>query len=160
MYHTRDKIRDLPAALQRISSWRIQGDLIVFSNGCFDLIHPGHIEYLEQARQLGDRLVLGLNADVSVKKLKGEDRPINNERARAIILAALVFVDMVIIFEEDTPQELIQAVSPDILVKGGDYIVEEIVGYEWVKKTGGKILTIPLLEGYSTTSTIKKLRDI
>lgn len=159
MYHSSQKIQTKAKALQRIASWRVFGHRIVFSNGCFDLIHPGHIAYLEAARQLGDRLVLGLNADISVKKLKGENRPVYSEQARAKILAAMEFVDMVVIFEEETPLALIRQVSPDILVKGGDYAVEEIVGYEWVKKTGGEVCTIPLLKDYSTTSTIEKLRD-
>lgn len=160
MYNSSQKIQTITQAIRRITSWRVFEDRIVFSNGCFDLIHPGHIEYLEQARQLGDRLVLGLNADNSVKKLKGERRPIYGEQARARILAAMEFVDMVVIFEEDTPLSLIEQISPDILVKGGDYVVEEIVGYEWVKKTGGEVMTIPLLKDYSTTSTIEKLRNI
>ncbi|MEZ4826181.1 MAG: D-glycero-beta-D-manno-heptose 1-phosphate adenylyltransferase [Bacteroidia bacterium] len=158
MYHSSQKIIDEVFAHRRILSWRAMGDRIIFTNGCFDLIHPGHIDYLEKAANLGERLVVGLNADVSVKKLKGENRPVMGEAGRARVLAALEFVDMVILFPEETPLRLIEMVSPDVLVKGGDYQVEEIVGYEWVKKNGGEVITIPLLSGYSTTSTIEKLR--
>lgn len=127
---------------------------IVFTNGCFDILHRGHIYYLSRARGLGDILVVGLNSDLSVKRLKGEGRPLNSERARADVLGALAFVDFVVLFGEDSPLDLIRSVRPDLLVKGGDYKVEEIVGYNEMLSWGGEVTTIPLLEGYSTTSII------
>lgn len=130
------------------------GKKIVFTNGCFDILHLGHVQYLAQARELGDILVVGLNADVSVKRLKGDSRPINPEFARAMVLAALQFVDYVILFEEDTPLHLIQKVSPDFLVKGGDYSNEQIVGADFVTQNGGKVITLPFVEGFSTTHII------
>lgn len=130
---------------------------IVFTNGCFDVLHRGHIQYLGQAANLGDYLVIGLNTDASVKKLKGISRPYLDEQARAIILAALGFVSAVVLFDEETPYELIKKIKPQFLVKGGDYKVEEIVGYDIVKAKGGHVLTIPLTEGYSSTGTIDKM---
>jgi len=129
---------------------------IVFTNGCFDLLHRGHVYYLAKAREMGDVLVIGLNSDNSVTRLKGEGRPVNNQNARAEVLGALGMVDYIIIFEEDTPLNLINVVRPDLLVKGGDYRAEEIVGYEEVISWGGKVLTIPIMEGYSTTSIIER----
>jgi len=130
---------------------------IVFTNGCFDIIHEGHIEYLIKAKKLGDILIVGLNSDSSVKKLKGEDRPIQDQESRAKVLASMYFVTYVVIFNEETPYDLIKSVQPDFLVKGGDYKVENIVGYDIVKKKGGKVITIPLVKGYSTTRIINKL---
>lgn len=130
---------------------------VVFTNGCFDVLHRGHVTYLAQARDLGDCLVVGLNSDASVKRLKGENRPINNENDRALLLAALSFVDYIIIFEEDTPQNLIEQVKPDILVKGGDYQIDNIVGADFVLKNGGQVLTIPFVDGYSSTKIIQAL---
>ena len=127
---------------------------LVFTNGCFDLLHRGHIYYLSKARALGDLLVLGLNSDASVSRLKGPGRPRNEQQARAEVLAALAVVDYIIIFEEDTPLQLIKALEPDLLIKGGDYLEEDIVGYKEVIGSGGKVITIPLLEGYSTSSII------
>lgn len=127
---------------------------IVFTNGCFDLLHRGHIYYLSKAREMGDLLVVGLNSDSSVARLKGKGRPVNNQKARAEVLGALGMVDYIIPFGEDTPLNLIRAIRPDILVKGGDYIVKEIVGYDVVTARGGKVVTIPLLEGYSTSSIL------
>jgi len=129
---------------------------IVFTNGCFDLLHRGHIYYLSRASELGDLLVLGLNSDSSVSKLKGPDRPVNNQQSRAEVLGALAFVDYIIVFEEETPLELITILQPDFLVKGGDYKVEEIVGYQEVTTRGGRVVTIPLLEGYSSSSIIER----
>lgn len=129
----------------------------VFTNGCFDLIHPGHIHLLSKAKSFGDLLIVGLNADTSVKKLKGENRPIKDEFSRAITLAAFSFVDVVILFTEETPLELIELVKPNILVKGNDYQAHEIVGADFVQKSGGTIKTIPLLEGYSTSGYVNKL---
>lgn len=129
---------------------------IVFTNGCFDVLHRGHIYYLSRARELGDLLVVGLNSDESVKRLKGSDRPLNQQQARAEVLAGLAFVDHVVIFSEETPLNLILSLRPDLLVKGGDYKVEDIVGYRQVLSWGGRVETIPLLEGYSTTSIIDR----
>ena len=130
---------------------------VVFTNGCFDVLHLGHIEYLLQARKQGDCLLVGLNTDTSVKRLKGANRPINNQHARAMLLAALQFVDFVVLFDEDTPLELIIAVQPQVLVKGGDYTIDKIVGAEIVQKGGGEVITIEFTEGYSSTSIIKQL---
>ena len=129
----------------------------VFTNGCFDLLHRGHIYYLSRAKALGDLLVVGLNSDASVTRLKGKGRPLNPQQARAEVLASLAFVDYVIIFEEDTPLELIRTVQPHVLVKGGDYRAEDVVGYREVISRGGSVEIIPLLEGYSTTSLIERL---
>ena len=130
---------------------------VVFTNGCFDVLHRGHVTYLAQARDLGDCLVVGLNSDTSVKRLKGESRPVNNEKDRAFVLAALSSISYIILFEEDTPKELIERVRPDILVKGGDYQIENIVGADFVQKNGGQVLTIPFVDGYSSTKTIQAL---
>lgn len=129
---------------------------IVFTNGCFDILHRGHVEYLQKAKELGDLLVIGLNGDSSVKRLKGENRPINNEKDRAIILSALECVDYIIIFYEDTPFELIKKLRPDILVKGGDYKIENVIGREYAKET----ILIDFVEGYSTTKIIKNINNI
>lgn len=127
---------------------------VVFTNGCFDILHRGHVEYLAKAADMGDVLVVGLNTDASVRRLKGEGRPINNEESRALVLASLSFVDAVVLFDEDTPLELIKAVRPDVLVKGADYKPEEIVGADFVTSYGGTVATVPLVEGYSTTKVI------
>ena len=144
-----------------ISSFRKghKGRIIVFTNGCFDILHVGHVRYLQEAAQLGDILIIGLNSDASVKRLKGSDRPINNELERAEVLCALGFVDYVAIFDEDTPLELIQKVEPDILVKGGDYKPEEVVGKEFVEARGGRLVLVPFVEGKSTSSIIEKIRN-
>jgi len=146
---------------QRLDRWlaisRFKKRKIVFTNGCFDVLHRGHIQYLAQAAGLGDSLVIGLNTDESVKKLKGPSRPYLDENTRAMILASLSFVTAVVLFNEETPYELIKIVQPDKLVKGGDYKVEEIVGYDIVKARGGEVLTIELAEGYSSTGIIDKI---
>lgn len=129
---------------------------IVFTNGCFDVLHRGHVYYLSKAREMGDILVVGLNSDASVSRLKGKGRPVNPQNARAEVLGALGMVDYIILFEEDTPLELIKKVEPDLLVKGGDYKIEEIVGYNEVISSGGQVLTIPIMEGYSTTSILNR----
>lgn len=141
-----------------LSLWRFKDDKIVFTNGCFDILHKGHIEYLAKAASLGTKLVIGLNTDASIKRLKGDSRPVNDENARALLLASLVFVDKVILFDTDTPRDLIDFVQPDVLVKGGDYKPEEIVGYDIVKAKGGEIVTLDFVEGYSTTSLIEKMK--
>ncbi len=133
-----------------------QSKKIVFTNGCFDILHLGHVHYLSAAKDLGDILVIGLNSDDSVKRLKGENRPMNTQHARALLLAALQFVDFVIIFDEDTPLNLIQHITPYVLVKGGDYKIEDVVGAEWVMAHGGKVEIVDFVEGYSSTNLIKK----
>lgn len=152
------KIMEADQALRQIAAWRISNDRIVFTNGCFDLLHPGHVQYLADARDLGNRLVIGLNSDASVKRLKGPDRPIQDERSRALILASLAVVDLVVIFDEDTPLKLIKAIQPDVLVKGGDWPVDQIVGADEVKANGGQVLSLPFAEGYATSALIEKIR--
>lgn len=142
-----------------INNWRKEGKSVVFTNGCFDILHRGHIELLLKASCAGDILIVGLNTDHSVKRLKGEHRPLNDEMSRALVLASLEFVDAIVLFDEDTPVELIQIIKPDILVKGGDYREEEIVGADFVKSYGGRIIVVALAEGYSTTLLEKKLRE-
>lgn len=142
---------------KQAEDWKSRGERLVFTNGCFDLLHLGHVSYLEEAANLGDRLIVGLNSDASVKRLKGEKRPLQNEESRLHILASLACVDAVCVFEEDTPLELIKSVQPDILVKGGDYKIEDIVGHEYVLKQGGQVKTIPIIEGHSTTSIEQKI---
>ena len=139
---------------------RIKADRkkIVFTNGCFDLLHVGHIRYLAQAKRLGDFLIIGLNSDSSVKELKGEDRPINSFEDRATLLSAIESVDLVIMFEEQTPENLIKDIVPDILVKGGDYNIEDIVGYQTVMQNGGQVKTLSFYDGYSSTSYINKIK--
>lgn len=141
-----------------LAVWRFKDDIIVFTNGCFDLLHPGHISYLEKARSMGDRLIVGLNSDESVKRLKGSSRPVNNQSDRARLLAALHCIDTVVVFEEDTPARLIEQVKPDILVKGGDYTVEQVVGASFVSSYGGRVEILPLEAGYSTTIMLEKLK--
>lgn len=139
---------------------RIKADRkkIVFTNGCFDLLHVGHIRYLAQAKKLGDFLIIGLNSDSSVKELKGEDRPINSFEDRATLLSAIESVDLVIMFEEQTPENLIKDIVPDILVKGGDYNIEDIVGYQTVMQNGGQVKTLSFYDGYSSTNYINKIK--
>ncbi|MBQ2852733.1 MAG: D-glycero-beta-D-manno-heptose 1-phosphate adenylyltransferase [Bacteroidales bacterium] len=154
-----DKILSENALLDRLKVWRREGKSIVFSNGCFDILHRGHVEYLSKAADLGDILVIGLNTDASVKRLKGPSRPVNDEKARAVVLAALQFVDAVVFFDEDTPYNLIKCVRPDVLVKGKDYKAEDIVGYDIVTNNGGRVETIELVEGFSTTKVIEALKS-
>lgn len=153
-----DKIVSREYLAKLVRSLKEKGKKVVFTNGCFDILHSGHVKYLSEARKLGDALVIGLNTDASVRALKGEGRPINNEKDRASVLSALGFVDFVTLFGEETPQELIDSLVPDILVKGADYKPQEIVGYDTVTKAGGKVMTIELVEGRSTTKTIEKIR--
>ena len=145
---------------RQIAIWRFKGKTIVFSNGCFDVLHLGHVEYLAKARDLGHILIVGLNSDDSVHRIKGAHRPVNNEEARAITLAAFSFVDAVVLFGEDTPYELIKIVQPDILVKGKDYEGKEIVGTDVVNARGGQVVTIELTKGYSTTHTIELAQKV
>jgi D-glycero-beta-D-manno-heptose 1-phosphate adenylyltransferase len=144
-------------ALELVDHWRSKGESIVFTNGCFDLLHTGHIQYLLEAKSLGDRLVLGINADESVRKLKGKGRPVNPLEDRMKMIAALWMVDLVISFEEDTPIDLIQKIMPDILVKGGDYPIDQIVGAEEVLKSGGKVFSLGFSEGYSSSTLIERI---
>jgi D-beta-D-heptose 7-phosphate kinase/D-beta-D-heptose 1-phosphate adenosyltransferase len=141
-----------------VAQWKAEGKTIAFTNGCFDILHAGHIASLTQAAQQGDRLVVALNADSSVKGLKGNNRPVNNEEARAIVMAALAMVDAVTVFSEPTPIDVILAVKPDVLVKGGDYKVEEVAGAKEVIEWGGKVVINPIVAGFSTTSIIEKMK--
>jgi D-glycero-beta-D-manno-heptose 1-phosphate adenylyltransferase len=151
------KIMSPIAARTLIGAWQANGDTVVFTNGCFDLLHYGHLHYLADARDLGQRLVIGLNSGASVRRLKGPRRPINDELTRTRQLAALEIVDVVVVFEEDTPLELIRTLQPDILVKGGDWTPEQIVGADLVLARGGQVLSLPFVAGYSTTNIEQKI---
>ncbi|MCK9421158.1 MAG: D-glycero-beta-D-manno-heptose 1-phosphate adenylyltransferase [Bacteroidales bacterium] len=153
----KEKIYTWDHLQKHLAVWRFKDKKIVFTNGCFDVLHQGHIEYLSKARDLGHILIVGLNTNESVHRLKGPHRPVNNENARAIMLAALSFVDAVILFGEDTPRELIRLIQPDILVKGKDYEGKEIVGADIVKSRGGQVVMIELVKGFSTTHTLEKI---
>ena len=150
-----NKILTLPALLKQLTVDRRAGQRIVFTNGCFDVLHRGHATYLQAAKALGDKLIVGVNSDASVKRLKGAGRPINTEEDRAYLLASLSAVDYVVIFEEDTPHELLSHIRPDVLVKGGDYRLEEVVGREFA----GEVQLIDFVEGYSTTRTIRRMKE-
>ncbi len=155
-----EKILSGANLVHRLNLWRFFGKKIVFTNGCFDILHRGHIDYLSKARDLGDVLVLGLNSDASVKRLnKSPERPINTEQARAMLLASSLLIDAVVLFDEDTPYELIKIVQPDVLVKGADYKPEDIAGADIVKAKGGEIVTIELTQGFSTTALIQKIKS-
>jgi D-beta-D-heptose 7-phosphate kinase/D-beta-D-heptose 1-phosphate adenosyltransferase len=151
------KIVSLPEALKWVERWRARGERVGFTNGCFDLIHPGHVSLLAQARTHADRLIVGLNSDSSVKRLKGESRPIQDEVARALVLASLAAVDLVVVFAEDTPERLIETIRPDVLIKGSDYRIDQVVGAEFVAAYGGKTVLVSLVPGQSTTETIARL---
>ncbi|CAF2601773.1 unnamed protein product [Rotaria sp. Silwood2] len=155
---TESKILALEQIIQLAEEWRSKGQSIVFTNGCFDLVHLGHIDYLEKARQLGDKLIVGLNTDKSIRQIKGPGRPIVNEYARARLLAALQFVDVVTLFKESTPLDIIKALQPNVLVKGGDYTTDTIVGADFVLHNGGSVRNIPFIEGYSTTNLIETIQ--
>ena len=152
------KIVDLPSLIRQVNQWKFLQKKIVFTNGCFDILHLGHVDYLEKARGLGDKLVLGLNTDDSISRFKGPDRPIQDENSRAHILASLQFIDLVVFFNEDTPLDLISALQPDVLVKGSDYLAENIVGADVVKRSGGVVKTIDFVPGYSTTRIVEKIK--
>jgi rfaE bifunctional protein nucleotidyltransferase chain/domain len=154
------KIYDLSGLQHQIRRWRLLGKTVAFTNGCFDILHQGHIASLSDAAREADYLVVGVNSDASTRRLKGEQRPINDEQARATLLAALLMVDAVIIFEEDTPLELIKAVEPEVLVKGGDYTLEQIVGAKEVIESGGRVVINPIVAGYSTTGLIEKIHKL
>lgn len=155
-----EKIKSLTELLPLAAEEKKRGKKIVFTNGCFDLLHAGHVEYLEEARKLGDLLVIGLNSDRSVRAIKGTARPVNTQTARAVVLAALECVQYVIVFNEADPLQLILAIKPDILVKGGDWPAAEIVGAKEVKAYGGSVKIIPFVPGYSTTDLIEKIRSL
>jgi rfaE bifunctional protein nucleotidyltransferase chain/domain len=142
----------------QLTRWRLLGKKIVFTNGVFDILHEGHIASLIDAASYGDILIVGVNADASVKRLKGETRPVNNETSRAILLASLLMTDAIILFEEDTPLNLIKSIMPNVLVKGGDYSVEQIAGAKEVIANGGEVKIVPILQGFSTTSIIEKMK--
>ncbi len=153
------KIAGVESARIMVKSWQSSGQKVAFTNGCYDLLHPGHIHILQKSKEMGDRLVVGLNTDASVKRLKGSKRPVLSERDRAAILSAIGYVDLVVLFDEDTPLELIQSLKPDILVKGEDYRIDQVVGREFVESYGGKVCLAPLLKGYSTTKIVDKLKN-
>ena len=157
-----DQIRKKIIATENLEKllkvWRLQSQQIVFTNGCFDLLHLGHLSYLAEAKALGDKLIIGLNADASVSRLKGDHRPINDAESRAMMLASLQFVDAVTLFEDDTPLHLITQILPNVLVKGGDYTLNQIVGHDVVLGAGGIVKTIPFLEGYSSTNIVSRIK--
>jgi rfaE bifunctional protein nucleotidyltransferase chain/domain len=143
----------------KIHTWKFLGDKIVFTNGCFDLLHLGHVDYLSKAASLGQRLIIGLNSDHSTKNLKGNNRPIQDQHSRAMLLSSMFFVDAVVLFDEETPFELIKFLQPDVLVKGSDYTIDKIVGSDIVLATGGSVETIDYIEGYSTSAIEKKIKS-
>ncbi len=154
------KIFDLSGLQHQLSRWRLLGKTVAFTNGCFDILHQGHIASLSDAAREADFLIVGLNSDASTCRLKGESRPINNQHARATVMAALLMVDAVILFEEDTPLNLINAIRPDVLVKGGDYTLEQIVGAKEVIEAGGRVVINPIVPGFSTSSIIEKIHRL
>ncbi len=154
------KILSKEDARKRIRNWQADGLQVVFSNGCFDIIHPGHSDYLSKAADLGDKLVIGLNTDRSVSRLKGSTRPVISEKDRARLLASFQFIDAVVFFDEDTPKNLIDTLVPDVLVKGKDYQIEDIVGADTVLKNGGRVETIELTAGFSTSELIRKIKGL
>ena len=153
------KIFNIKDLAKIINEWRLNGDKIVFTNGCFDLIHLGHLEILARSADLGDKLIVGINSDMSIKKIKGNSRPIIEEDSRAKQLAAIEFIDAVILFNEDTPYNLINILKPDVLTKGGDYKKNDIVGNQLINKEKGEVVIIPLTQGYSTTSILEKIKN-
>ena len=156
----KSKILNRDRLKNQLAVWRFKDQKIVFTNGCFDLLHLGHIDYLSKAKDHGNVLIVGVNTDASVRRLKGENRPVTDEISRSVIMASLQFVNAVVLFDEDTPYELIKLVQPDVLVKGSDYQPEDIVGYDIVKAKSGEIVTIDFLEGYATTGIIEKIKSV
>jgi rfaE bifunctional protein nucleotidyltransferase chain/domain len=154
------KIYTLPELLKNIIRWRFTDKSIAFTNGCFDILHEGHIASLSEAASEADLLIVGVNSDASTKRLKGDDRPVNNEHSRALMLASLLMVDAVVVFQEDTPYNLIEAIMPDVLVKGGDYTVDTIVGAKEVIAHGGRVVINPIVQGFSTSNIIQKIRTL
>lgn len=155
-----DKIVNWDDALIKVTDWKTQNNTVVFTNGCFDLMHIGHLDYLSKAKDLGSKLIVGLNSSDSVSRLKGPSRPINGNDSRGQMLAALEFVDLVVLFSEDTPLKLINHIKPNILVKGGDYIKENIVGAKEVERNGGSVEIIKFVDGYSTTALVTKIQNL
>ena len=153
------KVYNLDTLTNQVERWKATGNKVVFTNGCFDIIHRGHIEVLALTADLGDKFIIGLNSDQSIQKIKGEGRPIINEKSRAILLAALSFVDAIVLFSEDTPLKLISSLLPNVLAKGGDYEIETIIGHEIVQQNGGKVKLIPFLDGFSSTAIIDKIKN-
>jgi D-beta-D-heptose 7-phosphate kinase/D-beta-D-heptose 1-phosphate adenosyltransferase len=154
------RIYTLPELLKQVRRWKLVNKQIAFSNGCFDILHEGHIFSLSQAAREADILIVGVNSDASTKRLKGPSRPINNEHSRSLVLASLVIVDAVVVFEEDTPFELITALMPDVIVKGGDYTIDKIVGAKEVIANGGRVVINPIVQGFSTTGIIDKIHRL
>lgn len=152
------KIFTIDALQHQLKRWQLQSKKVVFTNGVFDILHEGHIASLSEAASYGSVLIVGVNTDASVKRLKGESRPVNNENSRALLLASLVITDAIILFDEDTPLNLITTLLPDVLVKGGDYTLDQIVGAKEVMANGGEVKIVPLLEGFSTTAIIEKMK--
>ena len=155
----KSKIYSIEGLKAQIDSWKESGEKVVFTNGCFDIVHRGHIEMLARTADLGNRLIIGLNSDQSIQALKGENRPIENEDSRAILLASLSFVDAVVLFSEATPLNLINTLKPDILAKGGDYEIETIVGHKIVQNNGGQVILVPFIDGFSSTAIIDKIKN-
>jgi len=153
------KIYALEELENKVNAWKQAGEEVVFTNGCFDIIHRGHIEVLAQTADLGDKLIVGLNSDSSIQKLKGKNRPIIDEQSRAILLASLSFIDAVVLFSEETPLNLISTLKPDVLAKGGDYEIETIVGHKIVQENGGKVILVPFVDGFSSTTIIDKIKN-
>ena len=151
------KIRTVDQLLPEVTAYRKQGRKIAFTNGCFDILHAGHVAYLRQAKAQGDILVLGVNSDASIRKIKGKDRPVNKQDDRLMVLSELASVDYVIVFDKDTPMDLLRAIKPDVLVKGGDYTKDKVVGHEFVESYGGQVTVVGLVEGRSTTNIIQKI---
>lgn len=154
------KIYDIKELTHRLAQWRIKSDRIVFTNGCFDILHVGHVHTLREALKLGDKLIVGLNSDASVSRLKGKERPVVNQQDRSEMLAAFEMVDAVVIFEEDTPAQLIQAIKPDVLCKGGDWTIDKIVGGDFVQSYGGQVVSIPFIPGNSSSILIDKIKQL
>lgn len=155
----KEKIGSLEEISAKAKEWQANGDQVVFTNGCFDLLHLGHITYLAEAASQGNKLIVAINSDASVKRLKGTNRPINNEVSRGIMLACFFFIDAIVVFDEDTPLETINSILPDILVKGGDYTIPEIVGAKEVMDKGGKVEVLQFVPGYSSTNIINRIRN-
>lgn len=154
-----EKIIDWQRAAQWVKEWHKSDETIVFTNGCFDILHKGHVDYLHRASLLGDHLIIGVNTDQSVSRIKGPARPIQDQSSRALLLAGFFFVDAIVLFDEDTPLELIRTLCPDVLVKGKDYQVAEIVGADFVLQNGGRVETLDFIDGYSTSAIIQKIRS-
>jgi len=158
--YTKAKILTRAEAVRKIAQYRFLGKSIAFTNGCFDILHQGHVFSLSQAAKEADILIVGVNSDASTKRLKGKERPINDEQSRALLLASLAAVDAVVLFEEDTPLELVKELMPDVIVKGGDYKVEQVAGSKEVIENGGRVVINPIVEGFSTTGLVEKIRRL